>query len=124
MKYLSFSKSHPVEDINGGYVISDNGEAMAVPFEVFFKGIIMGDDRWGKNVKTLTMLMDVRDKIKSLSYNDANDNKVLELTDDEWTLACEIVETPQAGFNVQLATALFSHIKDLKEASSLPLKLD
>jgi hypothetical protein len=121
MKYLNFNKSYPVEDSNFGWIVGDNGEAVSVPFEIFFKGIILGDDRWGKNIKTLTMLMDVRDKFKNLSYHDSNDNKILELTDEEWALACEICENPQNGFNVQIASALFAHIKDLKEASNLPL---
>lgn len=121
MKYLDFNKSHVVEDENFGWVIQENGEALTIPFNIFFKGIIMIDDRWGKSVKTLNMLMDVRDKCKNLSYNDINEYKTLELTDDEWALCCTIAEEPSAGYSVKFASALFRHVKDLKEASSNPL---
>lgn len=119
MKYLDFTKAYPIEDSSGSWVISQNGDVVTVPFEVFFKGIILVDDRWGKNIKTLTSLMDLRDKTKVLSYNDNNPNKILELTDEEWQLCLNICEEPQNGYNVNAASALFSHIKDLKEASSV-----
>ena len=93
------------------------------PFEVFLKGIILVDDKWGKSVKTLNMLMDIRDKAKNLSYNDGKDNKILELTDEEWQMCCLISEEPTAGFNVRFASALFNHVKDLKNATNI-LKVD
>jgi len=121
MKYLKFNRSHVVEDVNGGWIIQDNGEALTIPFDIFFKGIILVDDRWGKSGKTLNMLMDIRDKVKQLSFNDNNENKFLELTDEEWNLCCIIADEPGAGFNVKMASALFAHVKDLKEAvDSLP----
>lgn len=123
MKCLNFNKSHVVEDVNGGWVIQDNGEALTVPFEVFLKGIILVDDKWGKSVKTLNMLMDVRDKVKNLSYNDGKTNKILELTDEEWDVCCAVADEPTVGFNIRFASALFNHVKDLKNASNV-LKIE
>lgn len=118
MKYLKFNKSYMVTNVDGNWVIQPNGETLEVPFEIFFKGIILIDDRWGKSVKTLTMLMDLRDKVKNLSFNDINENKILELTDEEWELCCIISDEPGAGYNVQFSSALLSHVKDLKNAPS------
>lgn len=118
MKYLKFNKSHIVTDVDGGWVVQTNGEVLEIPFEIFFKGIILVDDRWGKSVKTLNMLMDLRDKVKTLSFNDVNENKILELTDEEWELSCIVADEPGAGFNVQFASALLKHIEDLKQASN------
>lgn len=118
MKYVKFNNSYPIENVNGGFVTSESGDAITVPFEIFFKGIILTDDRWGKNIKTLTMLMDLRDKVKPLSYNDINIDKILELTDEEWDQCLVIIEEPQNGFNVAAASAIFKHIIDFKEAVS------
>ena len=123
MKYLNFSKNHIVTDINGGWVIAENGEALSIPFEIFFKNIVLIDDRWGKSVKLLTSLMDVREKVKALSFNDNKDNKILELTDEEWQQCIEIIENPQVGYNVNYASALLNHVHDIKNASSIPLKV-
>lgn len=119
MKYLDFTKSYMIEDSNFGYIISENGEAVSVPFEVFFKGIIMVDDRWGKSIKLLTDLMEIRDRVKELSYNDSKENKFLELSDDQWQMCVEISSNPQAGYNVNYCTALFAHVNDLKKATSI-----
>ena len=119
MKYLNFNSSHIIEDINGGFVIAENGEALSVPFEVFFKGIILVDDRWGKSVKLLNSLMDIREKVKQLSFNDNKENKILELTDEEWQVCIDICEAPQVGYNVNFASALLKHVNDLKTAKSV-----
>lgn len=121
MKYLDFTKSHVVTDLNGGWIVQENGEALSIPFEAFFKGLVLVDDRWGKSVKLLTSLMDIREQVKELSFNDNKKNKILELSDEQWSLVCEILENPQVGFNVSYASALLAHVKDVKEASSLPL---
>lgn len=118
MKYIKFNKSHVVTNVDGGWVTQSNGEVLEIPFEIFFKGIILIDERWGKSVKTLTMLMDLRDKIKNLSFNDVNENKILELTDEEWEICCIIADEPGAGFNVTFGSALLQHVKDLKNASN------
>lgn len=123
MKYLDFNKSHVVEDENFGWIMQENGNAFVIPFSIFFKGIILIDERWGKSVKTLNTLMDIRDKVKLLSYNDINENKILELTDEEWAICVEISNEPSAGYNVKLATSLFQHVKDLKEASDVKPEL-
>jgi hypothetical protein len=123
MKYLKFDSSHVIEDVNGSFLIAENGEALSVPFEVFFKGIILVDDRWGKSVKLLTLLMETRDSVKELSFNDNKENKILELSDEAWELACEIAENPAAGYNILYANALLKHVKDLKNASSIKPEL-
>jgi len=119
MKYLEFNKTHHIEDINGGLVVDMNSDIVTVDFGTFFKAIVMSDDRWGKNIKTLTMLMDIRDQAKQLSANYYNQNKFLELTDEAWEICLEIVENPMQGYNVAVASALFEHIKDLKKATSI-----
>jgi hypothetical protein len=119
MKYLKYNKSHIVTNVDGGWVTQQNGEVLEIPFEIFFKGIILVDDRWGKSVKTLTMLMDLRDKIKNLSFNDIKENKILELTDEEWEICCIIADEPSNGYNAQFASALLTHVRDLKNASDI-----
>lgn len=123
MKYVKFNNSYQVEDINGNLVVSDKGDAVTVPFEIFFKGIVLTDDRWGKNIKGLNMLMDLRDKVKALSSNDNQTDKILELTDEEWDKCSVIIEEPQNGFNIAVASAIFKHINDFKNASSTKLEL-
>src|SRR6266705_387291 len=122
-KFLDFTKAHPVEDSNFGWIIQENGEALSIPFELFFKNIILVDNRWGKSMKSLSMLLDIRDKLKPLCYNDSNNQKILELTDEEWALCCEISNDPAVGYSVQYCTALFAHVKDLKEARSIKPEL-
>lgn len=119
MKYLDFKKSYNVEDINGNFLVAESGENVFVPLEVFIKSVILQDDRWGKNVKLLNSLMDLREKIKVLSYPDSKEIKILELTDEEWAICVEIAENPQVSYNAKLASALLNHIKDLKEASDV-----
>lgn len=124
MKYLDFTKSHVVTDLNGGWIVQENGEALSIPFEAFFKGLVLVDDRWGKSVKLLTSLMDIREQVKELSFNDNKKNKILELSDEQWSLICEILENPQVGFNVAYASSLLAHVKDVKEASSIKPNFD
>ena len=119
MKYLDFNKTYPVEDVNGGWIIQDNGVAVSVPFEVFFKSIILVDDRWGKSIKLLNSLMDLREKVKELSFNDNKPNKILEMTDEEWSVCLDVCEQPNAGYNINYASAILKHVNDLKSASSI-----
>lgn len=119
--YLDFTKSYPIEDLNGGFLVSDNGEAQSIPFAAFFSGVILSDDRWGKTLSTLESLVDLRTQFKELSYIDSSQNKTLVLTNEQFDLCLQIIENPQLGYNVQFAPTIHKHIIDLKRASTTPL---
>ena len=113
MKYLKFDRAYMIEGL-----ADTEGNAIMVPFETFVRGVVLTDNRWGKSIKTLTMLMDLREKVRSLSLEKLDSERVLALTDEEWEVCLAITEEPTSGYNVVAASACMSHVRDLKYAEN------
>ena len=103
MRYIDLNKNIEIKNMD------QTPSGTSISLREWFLSFVLVDAKLGVSASALMSAADVKKKV-------AESEKILELSDHEWSLLKNVVEVPSSGYNTPIAIQLVPFIRDFLNA--------